>query len=68
MPTVQVGPFSFTNWAGYFELESPKGRSAAEQWVRQTLIAVRPCWDTSDDDDARHLVDRLYADLALKPG
>jgi hypothetical protein len=68
MPSVQVGLFSLTNWAGYFELETPKGRNAAEQWVRQTLAAVRPCWDLSNDDDAPRLVDRLYADLALKPG
>ena len=68
VPAVQVGPFTVTDWAGYFELQSPQGRRGAERWARQTLAAVRPCWDTSDDLDARHLVDRLYAKIGQRPG
>ena len=65
--SVRAGVFTITDQAGYFELQSSGGRRAAERWIRQTLATVRPCWDTSNDYDSPHLVDRLYADLAMKP-
>jgi hypothetical protein len=64
--SVRAGPFTITDEAGYFELQSPKGRRAAARWVRQTLAAVRQCWDIADDSS--HLVARLYADLAVLNG
>jgi hypothetical protein len=63
-PSVKAGPFRITNWAGYFELDSAEGRSAAEKWMRQTLSAVRRCWDLSHDHDTPRLIDRLYLDIA----
>jgi hypothetical protein len=65
---VQVGPFTVTDFMGDFELQSPKGRRAAERWTRQTLAVVRPCWDNSGVSGAPNLLGRLYANLALKPG
>jgi hypothetical protein len=67
IPTVRAGPFAIEDWAGYFELRSPKGRLAAERWVRRTLTVVRPCWrwDVTDDDSPR-LVRRLYAEIAKR--
>jgi hypothetical protein len=67
-PAVEVGPFSITDRAGYFELQSPSGRRAAARWVRQMLAAVRPCWKwDAVDDDAPRFVHRLYAEIAVKP-
>ena len=41
---VQVGPLTFTtNDAGYFDLETPSGKGAAERWVLGTLATVRGC-------------------------
>ena len=57
----QAGLFTITDWVGYFDLQSPKGRRAAERWVSQALAAARPCWVFPTDDRRPDAVDRLYA-------
>jgi hypothetical protein len=61
---VRAGPFVITDWSDLFHLHRSKGRTAAARWVRQTLIAVRPCWNNVREDRKHPVVDRLYKDFA----
>jgi len=64
---IRTGPFVIFNGNNLFELKSAHGRKEAMQWVYETLAALRPCWNNFRDDHTRHVVDRLYAALAMKP-
>ena len=60
---VRAGPFTITDASDLFQLQSPEGRRAAARWIMQTLVAVRPCWDTIREDRTHYVVDLLYSDL-----
>jgi hypothetical protein len=55
-----AGPFFINDSQKLFDLESAEGRMAAAQWISQTLVAVRPCWNNFRDDQTRYVVDNLY--------
>lgn len=62
---VQAGPFAIVDTDDLFELKSSRGKRAAQIWLRQTLVAVRPCWNTIRDDQTRSVVDDLYKRLSI---
>jgi hypothetical protein len=64
---VQAGPFAIVDSNDLFELRSSDGRREAAQWVRRTLEAVRPCWNTIRSDQTRDVVDDLYERLGIRP-
>lgn len=61
----QVGPFVIHNSGDLFTLNNSKGRKAATRWIRDTLVEVRPCWNTFRDDQTREVVDDLYRRLSI---
>ena len=62
---VQVGPFAIVDTDDLFELKSSRGKRAAQIWLREMLMAVRPCWNTIRDDQTRSVVDDLYKRLSI---
>jgi hypothetical protein len=60
---VQAGPFLIADQSDLFELQNENGRRAAARWIRQTLSAIRPCWNNFRSDQTRSVVDRLYGML-----
>ncbi|MEO7690440.1 MAG: hypothetical protein ABIS51_14245 [Sphingomonas sp.] len=64
---VRAGPFTITDNSHLFELRSANGQKAAARWIRQTLVAVRPCWNNFRQDHTREVVNDLYRTLPMKP-
>ena len=62
---IRAGLFVIDGGSGLFELRRKSGRVKAVHWVRQTLAAVRPCWNTVRNDRSRAVVDSLYRGLAM---
>lgn len=62
---VQVGPYAIVDTDDLFELKSSRGKRAAQIWLRETLMAARPCWNTIRDDQTRNVVDDLYKRLSI---
>lgn len=60
----RAGPFVFTYANDFFDLKSSPGRAYAEYWLRETLVAVRPCWRNSVNKSP-DAVKALYTGLAL---
>ena len=63
--SVKAGPFVIAGRSTLFDLQSSRGRRAAAKWIRETLIAVRPCWDNFRQDQTHYVVDDLYRALDL---
>jgi hypothetical protein len=63
---VRADPFDITDWAGFFQLRTLKGRQAAVRWVRQTVAAVGPCWEIHSDQSRASFVKRLDAELRIR--
>jgi hypothetical protein len=62
--TVSVGPIVFRDEGGIFRLESEPDRQTSAKWLRQTLAAVRGCWNNGNPSIPAHfLADRFYAAL-----
>jgi len=65
LANIQVGPFAIVDTGDLFELKSSQGKRAAQIWLREMLMAVRPCWNTIRDDQTRSVVDDLYKRLSI---
>jgi hypothetical protein len=63
---VQAGPFAIVDSDNLFDLKNTKGRQAAALWIRNTLAAVRPCWNTIRQDQTREVADDLYRRLSMR--
>ena len=68
-PAVRVGLLTITDRAGYFDLRQSEGRHQAVKWLRETLVAVRPCWEKAADNDLGDLksLNPFYLALGLRP-
>jgi hypothetical protein len=62
---ISVGPFVIADRSHLFNLASQNDRRAAVRWLRQTLAAVKPCWNNFREDRKRRVVGRLYAALGM---
>ncbi|MCW2362763.1 MULTISPECIES: hypothetical protein [Sphingobium] len=64
---VQTGPFRISGQSDLFSLHSSAGRREAIRWLKETLNAVRPCWNNFRDDRSLGAAVRLYDKLGLAP-
>jgi hypothetical protein len=64
---VHAGPFQIAGMSKFFDLQSVNGRKWAAQWIRDTLVAVRPCWNNFRQDQTLYVVGDLYPALGAKP-
>jgi len=64
---VRAGPFQIAGMSKFFDLQSVNGRKWAAQWIRETLVAVRPCWNNFRQDQTLYVVGDLYPALGAKP-
>ena len=63
---VEIGPFAVSDTDDLFDLDSSSGRRGADRWIRETLGAVRSCWNTVRADTSYSVVDDLYQRLSIK--
>jgi hypothetical protein len=64
---VRVGPFQIAGLSKFFDLQSASGRKWAARWIRETLVAVQPCWNNFRQDQTQYVVGDLYSTLGVRP-